>query len=283
MVDQLSWELHAVLHDSARTWDEIFASARREFWVTGTGEDMFKEDALIWSLMPPIGRSHLAVERDVASLARTDPGDILDRKLCDVLRLPPRPREDRDAYLVSLAAALDQQLRVHGDERLGDPHNLAAAFADQSRRRIEVIEAADGDLLTRMAAVRRIPLELIDTTMTVREFGELAQYAETLSIVQDNMRLASAVTMKDVPPWSLPSYVLSQKLAAIQRRAPRVSGSDLGDSFITPLAFYSDAVVVDKRTAEFLRQLERAESGLEVLKGRYFRESHYSDIPGHFE
>jgi hypothetical protein len=89
--------------------------------------------------------------------------------------------------------------------------------------------------------------------------------------------------MRDVPPDSLPSYVLQQKLASVQQKADRVSGSDLGDRYLAPLALYADAVEVDKRTLEFLRQVTRAEPRLASLTTRFFRSSDYLEVAERFD
>ncbi len=281
-VDQLCHELHAVVHGRARAWDEIISAVRPEFWETGTGDEMFSTQFPIWSLVPTIARDDHEIEKRVASVARTDPEDVRERKLCDVLRLPRRPKEKRAAYYVRFAAKMRRQLQMHGDKRLEDPQGVAMAFADWARRHVDAIDAAEEDLLVQTVRLHRIPPNLVDPEMTVGEFGKLVEYAQQLTILQESMQPKVVVTMNDIPPKALPSYVLSQQLAEIQRRAPRVSGSDLGDAYLAPLALYADIVVVDKRTAEFVNQLKRVEPKLSTLMGRYLCEPQYHNIPSHF-
>jgi hypothetical protein len=175
-----------------------------------------------------------------------------------------------------------RQLQMHGDKRLEDPQGVAMAFADRARRHVDAIDAAEEDLLVQTVRLHRIPPNLVDPEMTVGEFGKLVEYAQQLTILQESMQPKVVVTMNDIPPKALPSYVLSQQLAEIQRRAPRVSGSDLGDAYIAPLSLYADIVVVDKRTAEFVNQLKRVEPKLSTLMGRYLCEPQYQNIPSHF-
>lgn len=68
----------------------------------------------------------------------------------------------------------------------------------------------------------------------------------------------------------------------VQRKAERVSGSDLGDGHIAMLTFYADAVEVDKRTREFLSQVRRADPTLGSLMCTFFSSSDYAEIPNRF-
>lgn len=282
-VDLLCRELHAVLHGSARTWRDVIEAVRPDFWETGTGADMFVEDNPIWSLIPRISRDQHESEKHVASVARTDPGNVSNMKLCDVLRLPIRPKEERAAYMRRFAVDLQKQMDRHGDKRFDQSPAVAVAFAKSTLQHIESMEAIEGPLLERMAACRDVPPEFVDPEMTIAELGALAVYAKQLAILHKSIRPTIAVTMTDVPPNTLPSYVLEQRLAGIQRRAERVSGSDLGDGTIAPLVFYADAVEVDKRTGEYLKQIQQSEPQLAKLMGPFFRSPDYSRLPDYFE
>jgi hypothetical protein len=123
-----------------------------------------------------------------------------------------------------------------------------------------------------------IPKELIDPEMTIGEIGELAVYAEQLKIFSRNLNPSCSISMRDVTPDTLPSYALERGLAGIQRKAERVSGSDIGDRQLAPLAFYVDVIEVDKRTFEYVRQLRRAEPNLDQLLGRFLASSDYIQI-----
>jgi hypothetical protein len=114
--------------------------------------------------------------------------------------------------------------------------------------------------------------------MTIGEFCELGVYAVRLKTFSGSLHPPRELTVSDVPSRSLPSYVLETRLASIQRKAERVSGSDLGDNCIAPLVLYTDAIEVDKRTCEFLKQMLRSEPELVPLVGRFFRTSDYSRI-----
>jgi hypothetical protein len=281
--DLLSRELHSVVHGSARNWGEIVDAVRPELWETGMGSEMFVEDDNLWSNIQRESKCQHEIEKYVVSVDRTDPSQTRDLKFSDILHLPIRPREERDAYMHRFAQEMQRQLDCHGDKRFDCSHNVAIDFANNTLQDIEAIDEMDGNLKQKFLEYRDVPIELVSPEMTVGELGELAVYAKRLKLISKSLHPPIELTMKDVPQDTLPSYALERKLASIQRKAERVSGSDLGDRHIAPLIFYTDAIEVDKRTCEFLSQVRRNEPKLASLMGRFFPSSDYSQISKFFD
>jgi len=279
--DVLCRELHVVVHGSARSWREIVEQVRPDLWETGVGSEMFLENDEFWSTIRG-ARLH-EKEKYTASMARTDAGEVKDMKICEALRLPLRPKEDRDAYTRRFAQELQRQLDHHGDKRLSYSHDAAIDFANRALRSVRAIDEMGGDPVQTLLACVGVPQGLVSPEMTMGEFGELAVYAERLKMISEDLRPSIELRIDDVPPTTLPSYVLERRLVSVQRKAERVSGSDLGDSYIVPLIFYTDAVEVDTRTFEFLNQVRRSEPKLASLMGRVFPSSDYSRIPELFD
>jgi len=283
IVDLLCRELHAVVHGGARSWDEVVDTVRPGLWQTGVGSEMFVDNDQFWSTIKSVCDHHHERQKYVASVARTDPGHMMNIKLGDACRLPIRPKEDRQAYLHSFAGEMRQELESHGDKRFVWAREAAIAFAMQMHQDIEKIEESGGEPRQRILEFYGIPAECVSAELTIGEVGELGVYSERLKILSRALRPPANVTMRDVPPETLPSYVLEQRLRSIQRTAQRASGSDLGDSDMAPLVFYASGVQVDRRTDEFLNQVLRNEPELVPLIGRLFRCSDYSQVPGLFE
>ncbi len=281
--DLLCREMHVVVHGSARSWREIVEQVRPDLWETGVGSEMFVENDEFWSTISRRAAQLHEKEKYTASMARTDAGEVKDMKVSEALRLPLRPKEDRDAYARRFARELQRQLDLHGDKRLGYSHGAATDFANGALQTVEAIEEMGGNLVKTLLVGAGVPLELVSPEMTMGEFGELAVYAERLKMISEDLRPSTELMIDDVPPTTLPSYVLERRLVSAQRKAERVSGSDLGDSYIVPLVFYTDAVEVDTRTFEFLNQIRRSEPKLASLMGRVFPSSDYSRIPESFD
>jgi hypothetical protein len=281
--DLLCHELHAVVHGSAQNWQEIVNKVRPDIWETGMGREMFVEDDELWLIQMEKSKYLHAKEKYIASVDRTDPGQIRDLKIGDLLKLPIRPKEERAAYMRRFAQEMKNQLDCHGDKRLDCSQEIAIDFTNRRFQDIQAIDEMGGNPIQTLLWCQDVPKELISPEMTVKEYNELAIYAKRLKMLSGNLRPAVELTMKDVPQDMLPSYVLERKLSSIQRKAERVSGSDLGDRYISPLIFYADGVEVDKRTYEYLKQIRRNEPELASLMGQFFLSSDYSQIPKLFD
>ena len=281
--DLLCRELQAVAHGSARNWQEIVNKVRPELWKTGVGSEMFLDNDKLWSIVRRKSIHQHEDEKYIASVDRTDPSQIRNLKLSDALRLPIRPKEKRDAYIRRFTQEMKKQLDRHGDKRLDCSQEVAIDFANRVFQDIQIIDDAGGNPIQTLLRCRDVVDELVSPEMTVGECCELAVYAKHLKIFSEYLRPAIKLTMKEIPPDTLPSYVLQRKLYSIQRKAERISGSDIGDRYVAPLIFYADAVEVDKRTCEFLNQIRRSEPKLASLMGRFFSSSDYSQIPELFD
>lgn len=276
-------ELHVVVHGSTREWQEIVQEVRQDLWETGTGSEMFVEDNELWS---EIRRKSIRLhekEKYVVSIGRTDAGQMKGMKIDEALRLPIRPKEERDAYIRWFAQEMQRQLDRHGDKRLCYSRERAIDFANSTLQDVNAIDERGGNLIKGVLESGDVPEEFVSPKMTIREFCELAVYAKRLKTISGNLRPRIELTMRDVPPGSLPCYVLERELSSIQNKAESVCGSDLGDRHIAPLVLYADGVQVDKRTREFLNQIRQKEPQLGSLMGLFFTSSDYSQIPELFD
>lgn len=277
--DLLTRELHAFVHCSAPNWRDIVADVRPDLWETGVGSEMFVENDQLWSAVRAEAMDQHERDKKIASLSRTDAGGINHLKIRELLGIPNRPKNERTAYMQGFAREMKRQMERHGDKRFKASGNAAVVFAKARLKDIEDIEATGGDTILRLLESRNIPLELVDLEMTVDDIGELAIYERQLKLVADKLEPHAKLTMRDVPPETLPSYVIERRLRSIQQKAERISGSNFGDGHIAPLVLYADAVEVDKRTFEFLNQIRRADTKFDSLVGRYFRSGDYTEIP----
>lgn len=282
ILDLLARELHAVVHASSNNWRDIVNQVRPDTWETGVGADMFVEDEGLWSAVHAGSMDGLGHEKVVASIARTDAGKVSDLKLCDALKLPRRPKEERAVYMRRFASEMKSQLVRHGDKKLGDAGSIAAKFAMDALADVEIIDALRGDPVQKSLEYRGVPSNLVRPEMTIGEIGEIAVYVKHLELISTKLRPPVTVSVNDVSPAALPSYFLERKLAQFQGGAVRVSGSDLGDRHIAPLIFYSDAVNVDKRTFQHLDRIRRT-SELAPLMRPFFQSADYMEIIKHVE
>ena len=279
VTDLLLRELHVVAHGSRRDWRGVVDEVRPQLWETGVGSEMFVEDDELWTALQAEFKHQQENEAYVASMARTDPGNMKDVKLGDALRSPIRPQSERNAYLREFAQQVQEQLERHGDKRLASAQEAAITLGKNALHDIEANEREGGNPVQGVPASLGIPEEFVSPEMTLGELGELGVYARRLRLLAERLQPPVELTMKEVPPGALPSYVLERKVFSIQMKGERVSGSDLGDAHVAPLILYADDVEVDRRIHEYLRQVERNEPKLASLMGRFFRSPDYSKIP----
>jgi hypothetical protein len=240
---------------------------------------MFAEDDRSWAIIRRGFKRLHEKEKYVASMTRADAAQCGDMKVSEALTASLRPEEERGAYIHWFAQELERQLDQHGDKRLDYSREIAVDFAAMTLQDMSMIDGMTGNLIQRLVESAGVPYECVSPKMTIQQVGELAVYARRLKTSSTDLRPPMELTINDVPPSTLPSYVLERRLVSIQRKAERVSGSDLGDAAILPLILYADAIEVDKRTYEFLKQVRRDEPTLCPLMKQVFRSSDYSQIP----
>jgi hypothetical protein len=266
LADIVLYELHAVVHDSQRGWTAIIESVQPKLLETGVGEDMFPDDTL-WTLVRAHARKSSDNQKYIASIARIDLAGVESTKLHEYGPLPGLPYLDAEAEereAKQFARNLERELVEHGDKRLSTDA-AAIAFTRRVLTDLSQVKAVGGDPYKAILDVHGVPRELAKPDMTVGELGELAIFVAHLRQLGTTLRPPVQVSVLDVPPDSLPSFVLERAMRHEQYQAHRASGSDLGDTHIAVLGFYIDAVEVDKRTFNHIEAIRR--------KRRHLRQS----------
>lgn len=272
-------ELHAFANTGARTWAEIVDAVRPDLWETGCGHEMFVEDQDLWDLFRIVAQTHQEHEQYVSSVARVDHNDVEQLTLGEAATLAVRSQEERRQHMPHMVSQMTMQLDLHGDKRLKNTYGVAAQFTQRTLERLDQMELSGHDLANQIIDSAGIPQELLTSKTTVGQIGELGVYARHLKSFCSRVYPRIAADMRRIPVGTLPGYVLGRRLAAIQRKATRVSGSDLGDGHLAVMSLYADAVQVDKRTHEYLSQIRNDDPQFANLMNHVIRVSDYSDIP----
>lgn len=276
--DLMRRELHAVVHEAKSEWRDVIDHVRHDIWETGVGTDIFTDNELLWSSVRAESQQHLLSERYVSSVARTDPGNVQEVTIGQARKMAVRPEEERVPFIRGFAARMKKQLEQHGDQRLDNAQGAASAFASERMEDISRFEVGHGDIVDKLLEFHGVPVDLVTDQMTIGEVGQLGVFVKQLALLSEGLRPRVQVTVRDVNQDSLPSYFIQRRLSEVQRKAERVSGSDLGDGHIAPLLLYSDGVEVDKRTHEYLTQVQRAFPRIAELMGKFFRTADYMEI-----
>lgn len=279
VLDILRREVQAFISEPLEEWKNTIAKIRTDLWETGLGCEMFVDNEELWSRLRQESFRSIENRQYIVSVARTDPGNMMNMKLKDALRLPIRPKEERAHYIKRFASTMSNQMQSHGDKRIDYADEASIKFAEESLERVNQIEKMPGAVIGRIFHLDEIPPELISPEMTIGELGQIGIYRKQLQVIGRGLQPPVKLTITDIPPGSLPSNYLEQRLFSMQQRALRVSGSDLGDADLAPLVLYADAIEVDKRTHAFLTTIQRREPKIGSLMHRFFRCADYSQIP----
>jgi hypothetical protein len=278
VVDLFARELDAFRNGSSPSWRTIRDEVREDLWETGHGAEIFIESDLFWDAIREVCKQQEETERLVASVARTNMGDISKMTMDESRKLGKRPREEWPDYGREFAAEMHRRLVMHGDPRLASKDQIAFEFTENTFERISSISLLETDPVEALLKLFGVPMELIEPATTVEEVGELGIFVKQLQIITKHLRPIANLTVLNVPIAALPAYVFERRLRALQKRADKVSGSDVGDGHIASLVLYADFVQVDKRTHNYLEQLKRSLPGLGELMCRFFKVGDYPEI-----
>jgi hypothetical protein len=242
---------------------------------------MFVDSPDQWSLIRSYARQNRNNQISIASIVRADANDIYATKLKEIQplsELPSRTPEWEERQILEFEQHLTQRIAEHGDERVHAP-DAASVLTENVLADIEHVKRAGGDPYQAIYEKYAIPRKLLTPDTTLGEIGTLAVYIADLNILGNALRPPAKISPLDIPPESMPSFVLQRRLLHEQHNAVRVSGSDFGDNDIAPLAFYIDALEVDKRTHDQLRKICCRSRKVADRMRLVVRSKDYSTIP----
>ncbi len=271
-------EIERFLEGTNQSFADILEAVRVDLWETGVGNDMFPDRPEFWSELVSNFQGSEQQDRYIASFAKPGAHDVGSRRVGDAKLAPPIPEREIPLRAARLAEQLTDHVEESGDKRLENVRGEAVGFAGETSERIRAILASGGDIAEWVCREHGIPRSLVDDDMSVSELGDLAVESNQLRILARRLDPLLHVDLTVVPPGSLPTLSMNRELTAIQQKASRVSGSDLGDGHLAALCLYADVTEVDRRTAEYLGQIQRNHSKLGAVMRSFVRSSEYPTL-----
>jgi hypothetical protein len=277
-LDIAARELERALELPGRSFEDIQKAVRLGLWETGVGTDMFPDRPDFWDEL--VSHFQGSEERDsyIASFAKPGAHDVGARKVGDAKLAPAFPEEEVPLRSARLANQLTDHVAKSGDKRLNQVRADALGFASETAERVQAIVKSGGDIAAWICKEHGVPETLVSDDMSVSELGDLATEANQLRIIARRLNPKLHVDLRTIPPGSLPTLTMNRELTAIQQKASRVSGSDLGDGHLAPLCLYADVTEVDKRTAEYVGQIKRNHSQLGSMIRPWVRSAEYPTL-----
>ena len=234
------------------------------------------------NILRPIIQDGHEREKHLSSISHIDIMGVSDKRVQD-FRMDYRV--DRDAiehHHRSLEDEVNTLLRLRGVKGV-DHGEFAKQFALDSASELTALLGPDGsctfeDLKKRLLRDYGIDTNRLNDEMTVGEVAEMAGFNHKLKVASRALGLSQAVTVGDIPIDKCPSEMVRIGLDRCRRSAPRAQTGDLMDSHLASLACYCDLTIVDKRTREYLHQLQLKNETVKELMGRVESLSKYTDL-----
>jgi len=172
-------------------------------------------------------------------------------------------------------AGLEDDLVRRGDKKLASHRRTATDFLLSVPGEDMPAAASAMDSLILRAGLD--PAQITDD-MPFAAVAFLAEFKQKVGIAGAQCGLSAkdvgAVELEQVPTCQIQHHIRLVRVGS----GARASGSDLADSYLASLSFYFDVVVVDKRTAELVRQV-RGVNGLDRRIGVVERARSFQDLP----
>jgi hypothetical protein len=268
VLDVQASEIRARLVDGAASYQQILSRARPDVLAFGDAKnvaDLLEEAELIAH-----ARERIQRRRIVASIARTQVSepDVTQRRVAvERYRAPLTTilsnfeREERH---------LTSQLTAVGDRRLVEQDKIAKRFFDELR--VDVKAAAVGGNVTLTDALRRIGIEDVDLARLTSADQIADKYIwKRQSRILARIAGVSVNAVEALRRSEIPSLHLCEHISASRSGSHRAEGGDVDDASLACLSLYASLTSVDKRTAEYIRQIRRRSPELDHVMGGVVR------------
>jgi hypothetical protein len=185
--------------------------------------------------------------------------------------------QQRPVPLTTLLSRFDRQERQMasqledvGDKKLSGHAKAAKDFFDELRRHVRAV-ARDG-FVRPADALREMGIEEAELggITSVDILAERNIWKRRSEIIARSAGLPAS-TVEKMRPRDVPSLYLAERIADCQGRDPRASGGNPDDARLACLSLYAGLTIVDKRTAEFVRQVRKSVPALDAVMGRVMR------------
>lgn len=137
----------------------------------------------------------------------------------------------------------------------------------------------EGTALDIFLASHDVPKSDISDRTTLEQFKQIARRRRLARVAVNQLGLDFESVWPKLRDAEIPSEIIQQTVRSARKAAHRASGSDLGDDYLVCLGPYVDAVIVDKRTHEFLTQGVRRDPYFRQMVGFFGKAASYKHLP----
>lgn len=232
-----------------------------------------------WRGLRPYLMAMSKMRQEIASIMHTS-SNVNDNVLLSDLNSKTRmtAEEAKQAYGEEILAVKNEIIK-DGDKRLSNPEAVAKRFCNEIFSNIATISMNNRN--NAEAFIEQFGLKPKDFSqnVTLGEFREVATRRKKLTNVAKQLGLEIESIWHKFKDNRLPSEEIEDEIRKYRKNARRASGSDLNDDYLASLIPYLDAVIVDKRTYEYLQQAKRRRPELASLIVSAIKISSYRELP----
>ncbi len=135
-----------------------------------------------------------------------------------------------------------------------------------------------GDVLDNILEMCGVERSRLPHKPTIADIGYEAHFVGTLKIHERRLKLRPGTLHQFVRQDNVPSWVVWREVDRAVKRLAKAEGSSLNDKMILPFALYVDALEVDKRIMDCVRQSAPRSALVQQIQPRIFRRKKLADL-----
>jgi len=231
-----------------------------------------------WKFFHPALQAMAIREQEIASIVHAHRGRHDDEL---IMKLQTVQRKDQGAFHHPTRTEIEQlakDLSDRGDTRLTDPMQTAQGFLDMASTHFAESLNREGNPLDVFLASFDVPKSDISDKTTVKQFAKIARRRKIFKDAVVQLGIDPEQAWPKIRDAKIPSEIIQETIRKARGKAHRASGSDIGDDYLVCLAPYVDAVIVDKRTHEFLTQGARRDPSFRQMVGFFGKAASYENL-----
>lgn len=277
VVDVFEAEVAAIAEFPTIDFQKMLEAVRARLLHYGPPTDIAMFDD--WEFMHPTLEVMATREQEVSSILHSE-GRVNDATEIGKLRnIQINNPEAFKQPLIDEIAKTAEDLSQRGDARLFDPHRTAEDFVSMVAKNLAEAIQRSNNAFDAFVEQHDVPKDDITDSTTLGEFKRLARLRKLARVATNQIEIDLGLVWANIRDAKIPSEILQRAIRDARRSAPRASGSDLGDDYLACLAPYVDAIIVDKRTHEFLTQSARHDHYIRKIVGFFAKATSYNQLP----
>jgi hypothetical protein len=275
VADVLAAEIEVFL--SGDNLDHYINSTRSRLLRFGKPSDVqtFAEWRDIWLDLIALGKK----QQHNASLSHTTPDKYDNEPLFARNDSGDMTFEKGEQIYSSEIESLTNELIEKGDKRLSNHEAVARDFFDVILFHLAEISRSKKSAPEAFIEQFGFSPNEFHKGITLGEFKRIVTRRKQLETSARQLGLRIEDVWPKLRHHVMPSEEIIYEIRRSRRNAPRASGSDLNDDYLASLIPYLDAVVVDKRTHEHLRQVKRRKPEISYFLKSIFKTCFYHELP----